>query len=144
MSRGFDSFEIDDFRGSDYGSERGIGGGTTSSWDKWRELQKIYREEERTDNLAREGQQRSGRERPPLPREERVREVLEQRTQTTYADRNETYSLRDSEIHMLSEVGKFRVVAKSDLAEFAYDDDRSRMENDVENLVRQGLAKVAT
>lgn len=79
---------------------------------------------------------------PPLPREERVREVLEQRTRTTFADRNKTYSLRDSEIHTLSEVGKFRVVDKNDLAEFAYNRDRSRMENDVENLVRQGLAKV--
>jgi hypothetical protein len=52
--------------------------------------------------------------------------------------------LRDSEIHALSEVGKFRVVAKNDLAEFAYNGDRGRMENDVENLVRQGLAKVTT
>jgi hypothetical protein len=144
MSRGFEGFEIDDFRGSDYGSERGMGGGSTSSWDKWRELQKIYREEERTDTLSREAQQRSGRERPPLPREERVREILEQRTRTAYADRNRTYSLRDSEIYTLSEVGKFRVVAKNDLAEFAYNRDRNRMENDVENLVRQELAKVTT
>jgi hypothetical protein len=144
MSRGFEGFEIDDLRGSDYGSERGIGGGSSSSWDKWRELQKICREEERTDNLAREGQQRSGRERPPLPREERVREMLEQRSRTAYVDRNRSYSLRDSEIYTLSEIGKFRVVAKNDLAEFVYNRDQSRMENDTENLVRQGLAKVTT
>jgi hypothetical protein len=142
MSRGFDGFEIDDFRGSDSGSGRDTGRSSSSSWDKWKELQKTYREEERTDNLARERQQRSGRERLPLPREERLREVLQQRTRTTYADRNKTYSLRDSEIHTLSEVGKFRVVSKNDLAEFAYNRDRSRMENDIENLVRQGLAKV--
>jgi hypothetical protein len=144
MSRDFDGFEIDDFRGSDSDSGRAMGRSSSSSWDKWKELQKIYREEERTDNLAREGQQRSGRERPPLPREERVREVLERRTRTTYADRNKTYSLRDSEIYTLSEVGKFRVVGKNDLAEFAYNGNRSRMENDVENLARQGLAKVTT
>jgi len=144
MSRGFDGFEIDNSRGSEYGSERGIGGSSTSSWDKWRELQKIYREEERTDNLSREGQERTGKDRPPVPREERVGEVLEQRTRTAYADRNRTYSLRDSEIYTLSEVGKFRVVAKNDLTEFAYNRDRSRMENDVENLARQGLAKVTT
>jgi hypothetical protein len=42
-------------------------------------------------------------------------------------------------VHTLSEVGKFRVVAAKDLAEFAYNGDRSRMENDVRNLVRQGL-----
>lgn len=33
---------------------------------------------------------------------------------------------------------------ENDLAEFTYNRDRSRMENDVENLVRQGLAKVTT
>jgi hypothetical protein len=79
-----------------------------------------------------------------MPREERVQEVLQQSTRTAYVDRNKTYSLRDSEIHTLSEVGKFRVVAKKVLAEFAYNGDRNRMENDVENLVRQGLAKVTT
>lgn len=144
MSRGFDGFEIDEFRGSDSGSEREVGRNSSSSWDKWKELQNIYREEERTDNLAREGQQRSNRERPPLSREDRVREVLQQGTRTTYADRNKTYSLRDSEIYMLSEVGKFRVVTKNDLAEYAYNGDQGPMENDVENLVCQGLAKVTT
>jgi hypothetical protein len=144
MSRGFDSFDIDDFRGSDSGSERGMGGGSNSSWDKWRERQNMHREEERSDALARDGQQRSGRERPSVPREERVREVAQQRIRTNYTDRNKSYSLRDSEIHTLSEVGKFRVVAKNDLAEFAYNGDRDRIENDVENLVRQGLAKVTT
>jgi len=59
-------------------------------------------------------------------------------------DRSKTYSLRDSEIHTLSEVGKFRVVATGDLAEFAYNGDRARVENDVESLVRQGLMKEST
>jgi hypothetical protein len=142
MSRGFDSFDIDDFRGSDSGSERGMGGGSTSSWDKWRDRQNMYREEERSDALARDGQQRSGRDRPPVPREERVREVVQQRVRTNYTNRSKSYSLRNSEIHTLSEVGKFRVVAKKDLAEFAYNGDRARMENDLEHLVRQGLAEV--
>jgi hypothetical protein len=57
MSRGFDNFHIDDFRGPDSGSERGMGGGSNSSWDKWRERQNMYREEERSDALARDGQQ---------------------------------------------------------------------------------------
>jgi hypothetical protein len=144
MSRGFDSFDIDDFRGSDSGSERGMGGGSNSSWDKWRERQNMHREEERSDVLARNEGQRSSRERPSVPREERVREVVRQRIRTNYTDRNKSYSLRDSEIHTLSEVGKFRVVDKNDLAEFAYNGDRDRMENDIENLVRQGLAKVTT
>jgi len=64
MSRGFDSFDIDDFRGSDSGPERGIGGGSNSPRDKWREHQDMYREEERSDAIARDGQQHYGRERP--------------------------------------------------------------------------------
>jgi hypothetical protein len=36
-------------------------------------------------------------------------------------------------------VGKFRVVGMNDLAEFAYNGDRSRMENDVESLAHQSL-----
>jgi hypothetical protein len=142
MTRSFDGFDRDDFRTPDYASERGMGSGSNSSWDKWRELQEIRRDEQRSDVRSREGQERSAREHPAVPREKRVREVLEQRTRTAFTDRNRTYSLRDSEIYTMSEVGKFRVVAKSDLAEFAYNGDRNRMENDVENLVRQGLAKV--
>ncbi len=142
MSRGFDGFELDDFRGSDSGSERDLGGSSTSSWEKWTELQEIYREEERTDNLGREAKDRSAKDRPPVAREQRILAILVQRARTIYSERNRTYALRNSEIHALSEVGKFRVVAKNDLAEFAYNQNRSRMENDVENLVRQGLAKV--
>jgi len=69
MTRSFDVFDRDDFRTPDFGSARGIGSASTSFWDKWRELQNIHREEERSDALAREAQQRSGRERPPVPRE---------------------------------------------------------------------------
>src|SRR5207245_11250827 len=96
------------------------------------------------DRLDREAPERSNRDRPPLAREERVRAILSQRTRTQYTDRNKTYSLRDSEIHTLSEVGKFRVVAGRDLAEFAYNGDRARVENDVENLVRQAFLTVTT
>lgn len=46
-----------------------------------------------------------------------------------------------AEIHTLSEVGKFRVVTTEDLAQFAYNGDGSRMENDIENLARQGLVR---
>ena len=69
---------------------------------------------------------------------------LAQRARTRYTDRNKTYSLRDSEISALSEVGKFPVVSTGDLTQFAYSGDRSRMEHDVENLDRQGLVKETT
>ena len=92
MTRSFDAFDRDDFRTPDYDSEHGMGSGSTSSWDKWRELQNIHREEERSDALARETHQRSDRERRQVPREQRVRMVMEQRTRTAFTDRNRTYS----------------------------------------------------
>ena len=116
MSRGFDGFEIDDFRGSDFGPDREVSRSPSSDWNKWTELHNIQREEERADRLDREAPDRSNRDRPPLAREERVQTILSQRVHTRYTDRNKTYSLRDSEIHTLSEVGKFRVVATRDLA----------------------------
>jgi hypothetical protein len=141
MSRGFDGFEIDDARGWGSSSGRDVGRNSSSSLKTRIELQNIHRDEERADKLDREGRDRSDQERPPLAREERVEAILSQRTRTTYTDRDRNYSLRDSEINTLSEVGKFRVAATGDLAEFAYNGNRSRMENDVESLVRQGLIR---
>jgi len=144
MSRGFDGFEIDDFRGSDSDPGREAARSPSSDWNKWTELHNIHREEARADRLDREGQDRSERGRPPLPREDRVQAILSQRIRTQYTDRNKTYSLRDSEIHTLSEVGKFLVVATGDLAQFAYNGDRPCVQNDVESLVRQGLMRQTT
>ena len=141
MSRGFDGFEIDDFRDSGSDSGRDVGRSSSSDWNTRARLHNIHREEDRADRLDREGRERSGKERPPLAREERVQEILSQRARTKYTDRDKDYSLRDSEIHTLSEVGKFRVVAANDLAEFAYNGDHTRMENDVESLARQGLVE---
>jgi hypothetical protein len=141
LSRGFDGFEINDFRGPDFGSEREVSRSSSSEWNAQRNLHNIHREEDRADRLHREERERSEKERPPLAREERVQTILFRRIRTTYTDRDKNYSLRDSEIHTLGEVGKFRLVATRDLAEFAYNGDRSRMENDVENLVRHGLMR---
>jgi len=120
MGSRLDGFGIDDLRSSDSGPGRDSGRSSTSPWDKWTNLQDAHPGEERTDNLA---------------REEQVREILEQRTLTAYANRNRACSLRNSEICTLAEVGKFRVVRENDLAEFLHNRDRSRMENDVEYLV---------
>ncbi len=144
MSRGFDGFELDDFRGSDLDPARDVSRSSSPDWTKWTELHNIHRQEGSADRLDRQSPDRSHRDRPPLAREERVQAFLSQRTRTRYMDRSKTYSLRDSEIHTLSEVGKFRVVATGDLAEFAYNGDRARVENDVESLVRQGLMKEST
>jgi len=61
------------------------------------------------------------------------------RFRTTYRDRNREYSLRESEIRTLIELGKFRVIPADDLARLGYSGDRSRMENDVQHLRLQGL-----
>jgi len=61
------------------------------------------------------------------------------RWRTIYRARNREYSLRESEVQTLSEVGKFRVIPADDLARLGYRGDRSRMESDVQNLRRQGL-----
>jgi len=60
-------------------------------------------------------------------------------TRAIHELRGRTYRLRSSEIATMVELGKFRVVAKEDLSEFAYDSNDDRMKPDVENLVRQGL-----
>jgi hypothetical protein len=144
MSRGFDGFEIDDFRSRDSGPSRDVDRGSSSSWDSRKARLNIWREEDRADRLDRESRERSNRERPTLAHEERIQTILSQRIRTKYTDRNKEYSLRDSEIHTLGEVGKFRVVGMNDLAEFAYNGDRSRMGNDLESLARQGLLTQTT
>ena len=150
MSRGFDGFEIDDFR--DFGWERdsraserepsrGRDGNSATERSTARKLERLREAERSLDVPNLLSQERSNQPRPPLAREEQQRSTLSSSRQTIYADRDRSYSFRDSEIHTLSEVGRFRVVDTSDLAQFAYSGDRSRMERDVYSLVRQGLAE---
>src|SRR5260370_31012434 len=61
------------------------------------------------------------------------------RSRTIYRSRNREYSLRESEVQTLTDLGKFRMVPADDLARFAYRGDRSQMESDLRNLSRQGL-----
>jgi hypothetical protein len=61
---------------------------------------------------------------------------------TVYELRGRTFRLRNSEIATMVELGKFRLAAKEDLAEFAYGGNDDRMRPDVENLIRQGLVEM--
>ncbi|MGC0772006.1 MAG: hypothetical protein WB543_03660 [Candidatus Acidiferrum sp.] len=61
------------------------------------------------------------------------------RSRTIFRDRNREYSLRDSEVQTLTDLGKFRIVPEDDLARLGYHGDRSMMETDLRNLTRQGL-----
>jgi hypothetical protein len=142
MSRGFDGLEIDDFHGPERDVNRSPESNSRADWDTVRRLERIRGEEQRADQRdQQEARGAAGGNRPPLPREERVQLVLARTSRTNYVDRNRTYQLRDSELHTLTEVGKFRVVAVHDLAQFAYNADSSRMQNELANLSRQGLVK---
>src|SRR6202158_4647635 len=141
MSRGFDGPEIDDFHGPERDVNRSPESNNRAGWDTVRRLERIRGEEERADQHGREARGAPGGNRPPLPREERVQLILARTSRTHYVDRNRTYRLRDSELHALTEVGKFRVVAVHDLAQFAYNGDSPRMQNDLATLSRQGLMK---
>jgi hypothetical protein len=61
-----------------------------------------------------------------------------------YYLRDRTYLLRDSQVHSLAEVGKFRVIAVADLAKHAYDGNRELMEKDIRTLARQFLLHDST
>jgi len=61
-----------------------------------------------------------------------------------YYVRDRAYLLRDSEMHSLKEIGKFRVISVSDLAKHAYGGDRERMEKDIRGLARQSLLRDKT
>jgi hypothetical protein len=63
-------------------------------------------------------------------------------TRTVHELRGRTYRLRTSEIATMVELGKFRAVAREDLAEFVYDRNYDRLRLDVENLLRQGLVEM--
>jgi hypothetical protein len=68
-----------------------------------------------------------------------IRSRLSSRFRTSYHDRTRTHTLRDSEIFTLTEVGKFRVISVGDLNRFAYDGNKDRLEQDLQNLRRHGL-----
>lgn len=56
-----------------------------------------------------------------------------------YYVRDRAYLLRASEVHSLKEIGKFRVIAVSDLAKFTYGGNREEMNKDIRHLARQSL-----
>ena len=56
-------------------------------------------------------------------------------------DRDRGYRLRESEIRTLVDLGKFRVIAAADLADYAYGGQRDQTQNDLRNLLRQGLVQ---
>jgi len=150
MSRGFDGFEMDDFRDSEWQSERssvsressrGRSSGSQTEGSVRIKLAKLRESEYQSDQLDLQSRERPEAEPRSLPRGTRQAEHLAQRERTEIHDRDRSYSLRPSEIHSLTEVGKFRVVAVEDLANYVYSGDRSRMDSDLRNLIHQRLVE---
>ncbi len=148
MSRGFESFELDDFRDSQSRSEpasrsrestRGRGSSSQIDAGVRIKLAKLRETEYQSDHL--DLQNRERQEAKPLPRDTRQADILADRERTEILDRDRSYSLRPSEIYTLTEVAKFRVVAVEDLAKHAYAGDRSRLDSDLRNLIQQRLVE---
>jgi hypothetical protein len=85
---------------------------------------------DRSDNRDAREQQSSREERSDSPR--------------AYYVRNRAYLLRDSEMHSVKEIGKFRVIAVSDLVKYAYGGNRERMDKDIRRLARHSLVSDKT
>jgi hypothetical protein len=150
MSRGFDGFEIDDFRDSGWPSEpssrsressRGRGSSSQTEASTRIRLAKLRETEYQSDHLDAQRRERTETGHPSLSRDTRQADLLEQRERTEIHDRDRSYSLRPSEIHTLTEVGKFRVVAVEDIARRAYAGDRARLDSDLRSLIQQRLVE---
>ncbi len=62
---------------------------------------------------------------------------------TIYRGREREYSLRESEVRTLTDLGKFRVVPESDLARFGYQGNYTQMESDIRSLTGRGSSNSA-
>jgi hypothetical protein len=146
MLRGFDEFERDEFDDSPWepdpsgtGREqgRGSGGGSQTDDSVSSRLEKLHETEFWSDQLSRQSREHPEADGTSLETPGKLAE----RGRTIYRDRGRNYSLRPSEIHTLTEVGKFRVVSVEDLANHAYAGDRARMGSDLRGLIQQRLVE---
>jgi hypothetical protein len=75
----------------------------------------------------------------PEAREHRLLKPDREDSPRAYYLRDREYLLRESDLHTLAEVGRFRVVAPRDLAKYGYAGDNARMERDIRRLKEQSL-----
>lgn len=155
MSRG--GFDIDDFRDSDWAPETqrdsysresfGFGretsgrGGSPGGVYAKRKLAELREAESDSDRLASRSHEQRELNCPAQPIGTLELPANQDRERAEYQDHHRTYLLRPSEIHTLAQVGKFRVVTVEDLGKFSYAGDRSRMDNDLRNLIQQRLVE---
>lgn len=74
----------------------------------------------------------------PGPSRERLKPEDQDRP-LRYTLGRRTFQFRESEVRAMADVGTFRVVAASDLAQHLYSGDTSRMERDLGRLKKEGL-----
>jgi hypothetical protein len=150
VSRGYDGPEIDDFSDSRWerervSSDRDSSRGRATDWQTWAgtklKLQKVREAESSSDHAIAQRREHPHDSLSSLPQEGRQAETLKELDRSQYTYRERTYVLRPSEIHTLTEVGKFRVVGVEDLTTLAYNGDRERVQSDLRNLTRQGLVE---
>jgi hypothetical protein len=100
----------------------------------------------RTDGREARNRTGNGQEPVPLTESREQRPGNEDRSEALRAHylRDRAYLLRASQLHSMSEVGKFRVVAVADLAAYAYGGDQERVERDLRHLRKQGLVTDTT
>jgi hypothetical protein len=90
---------------------------------------------------ARGAEQQSSIERDSIrPREDSLTDA---RTgdRTVYYDRDRGYRLTGSQVHTITELGRFRVVALRDLTEHSYEGRKEQARSDIDGLQRKGLVR---
>jgi hypothetical protein len=81
---------------------------------------------------------------PERSLEQHLRPIHSPCGRTTVYDRDRGYRLRESEMRTIAELGKFRVIAREDLAQHAYHGRRQQFEQDRQSLIRKGLVRQGT
>src|SRR5258705_7502520 len=60
---------------------------------------------------------------------------------TIYRGRDREYSLRETQVRTLTDLGKFRVVPEDALERFGFQGNHARIQSDIRSLTRQGLVE---
>ena len=98
--------------------------------------------QETSDAKGQGGGSGTSQDQPPRHeiRPSKVRSVHQgRRTKHPDLDRDRTYSLRDSELKTLTDIGTFRVLRLDDLVSHRYGGDPAEARRDLDSLLRQGL-----
>jgi hypothetical protein len=108
----------------------------TSSRDSVRSRRSTTSDAQNSRNLE---SQDTGRRDGSEPREQHHTRDECSDSPRAYYVRDRAYLLRESEMHALKEIGKFRVIAISDLVKYAYGGSPKEMDKDVRRLAQQSL-----